>query len=264
MQFYTVQSRISDNLDCRRRYHDFLFLCLSHCHCFCWFANTNLCVLEERRALRVGNNDLFYLLLLFPPSPLLFLSLSPWLLCPLSVPLYSFTSFFCFAFVFSICFHMLDPSARTHEHTGWHGRNWHTSEHKDKHVACVYVRSYSWIYHLLGFFFVSEVIMNPPPLSTYTSPIGSEVGEWSSAQWMPVWKPWDDVLAQGPFDSLLGCKKSYLVKCGCNSMHITLARFKTREMPATLKFLSSHSKVCCCSSVESNAVSPVWSPTFHR
>lgn len=66
MQFYTVQSRISDNLDW---YHDFLFLCLSHCHCFCWFANTNLCVLEERRALCVGNNDLFYLLLLFPPLP---------------------------------------------------------------------------------------------------------------------------------------------------------------------------------------------------
>ena len=131
---------------------------------------------------------------------------------------------------------------------------------------------YSWIYHLV--FFVSEAIMYLTPLSIYEPHWlrSREItGEWSGAQWMPVGKPWDAALAQGPFRSLLlSCKKSSLVKCGCNSAHISLARFQTCELPATLKFFCrAIQKVWCCSSVESMAVSPVGEATgsvraFHR
>lgn len=140
---------------------------------------------------------------------------------------------------------MSAPSAHTHEDMGWCKEKWPTSEHKDEHVTCVC--PYSQIYR----FFCMRLLWICLH-SVHTSPIGLEVGEWSSAQWTPVWKPWDAVLAQSPFDSLLGCEKSSSVKCGCNSVHIALSWFKT-----SLKFLSSDSKVCCCSSAESNAVSPV-------
>lgn len=138
------------------------------------------------------------------------------------VSLYS-SSCFCCGFVFFVFFRMFAPS--THEHMVWCMKNRHTSEHKDKHIACVPVLM-NLSCGFLGFYFESEAIMYPTPLSIYKPHLlrnWEMAGEWSSAQWMPVWKPWDAVLALGPFHSLLGCKKSSLEKCGCNSMRITLA-----------------------------------------
>lgn len=239
----------------------FLFLYSSHCSCSCSLLKiqTNLWVLEERRALYVGDSDIFYLLLLSfcPLSPSLSLFprgycvRSPWYCIPPSI--------FALLLCFLSSFLYVGSSALIHEHMGRRGKNWHTRENKEKHVARV-----SMLMNISFLFFVSEAIMYLTPLSTYEPHWlrSREItGEWSSAQWTPVGKPWDAVLAQGPFHSLLGCKKSSLVKCGCNSMHILLAWFQTCESPATFKFLLSDSKVLCCSSIESMAVSPVGETT---
>lgn len=59
--------------------------------------------------------------------------------------------------------------------------------------------------------------------SLHTSPIGSEVANGALHNECLLGKPWYAVLAQGPLHSLLSCKNSSLVKCGYNSVHISLA-----------------------------------------
>lgn len=83
-------------------------------------------------------------------------------------------------------------------------------------------------------------------------------GKWSSAQWMSVGQPWDSVLARGPCVSRLICKKSS-VKCGCNSVHISLAWLQTCESPVTFKFcfffVCKRFKGLSCSLLQSMAIS---------
>lgn len=103
-----------------------------------WWRSKRICVSWRRDGLRLlGIKTQFYLLLC-----LLFLSslpLSPRLLCPLSVSLYS-PSIFALLLCFPIFFRCVSSSARIHEHVGRlrekkkklkgkKKKNWHTSEH---------------------------------------------------------------------------------------------------------------------------------------
>lgn len=113
---------------------------------------------------------------------------------------------------------------------------------------------YSWIYHVFFWgYYVSDSTL-------HTSPIGTGAGKWQTNGAVHneclLGKHGTHCWTRA-HSTLIGCKKSSSVRCGCNSVHISLASFQTGGWPATLKFLSGDSKVWHRSAVESMAASTV-------
>lgn len=161
----------------------------------------NLCVLEERRALPVGNYEKILMSFFFF-----------WLLYQCIPPILAY--FFLSSFLCSIVALCSWAYGLAHFWAQWQACN-----------VCARIR------HLVCFFppFLSEAFMYPTALSTCVAPLAQKLGNGSRMKQRTMNACLETmgccyaVLALGPFYSLLGCKKSSLEKCGCNSVHITLA-----------------------------------------
>ena len=94
---------------------------------------------------------------------------SQWLLCPVSLSLYS-TIYFCFAFVSSVFLFFCRSPAHIHEHMDG-CRKTVMHKHREKHVACVFPPLIN-----LSFVFCPpfESVMYMTPSSQNASPVGSD------------------------------------------------------------------------------------------